>query len=134
MSQTTGALPTPDQGHERGDVSVRPLLIFLGLLAVGCVVALFLMRWLFNVFDASARARDLPGHPLAEEQVPAAPRLQADPPSELEAYLLQQEELQSTYGWLDPEAGVVRVPIDRAIDLVLERGLPVRDTGEEGGR
>jgi hypothetical protein len=29
-----------------------------------------------------------------------------------------------TYGWIDRNGGVVRLPIDRAMDLVLERGLP----------
>jgi hypothetical protein len=32
----------------------------------------------------------------------------------------------SSYGWVDREAGIVRIPIDRAMDLLAERGLPAR--------
>jgi hypothetical protein len=38
----------------------------------------------------------------------------------------RDKELLSTYGWVDRPAGVVRIPIDRAIDITLERGFPVR--------
>ena len=34
--------------------------------------------------------------------------------------------LLNSYGWVDPKAGVVRIPIDRAMDLLLQKGLPVR--------
>lgn len=37
----------------------------------------------------------------------------------------RSEELLSTYGWIDAQTGVVRVPIERAIELTLEQGLPV---------
>lgn len=43
----------------------------------------------------------------------------------------EQREILSTYGWIDQEAGVVRIPIDRAIDLSLERGLPARESAAE---
>jgi hypothetical protein len=37
------------------------------------------------------------------------------------------------YGWVDREAGVVRLPIERAMALVLERGLPTRPAAEQQG-
>ena len=37
-----------------------------------------------------------------------------------------EHEVLTTYGWTDKNAGVVRIPIERAKDLLLERGLPVR--------
>ena len=45
---------------------------------------------------------------------------------ELAEFRLRQAKLLSSYGWVDREAGVVRIPIDRAMDLVAERGLPTR--------
>jgi hypothetical protein len=38
----------------------------------------------------------------------------------------QEDRLLSTYGWTDKKAGVVRIPIDRAMQLQMERGFPIR--------
>jgi hypothetical protein len=37
-----------------------------------------------------------------------------------------EDAILSSYGWVDRQKGIVRIPIDRAIDLVLQRGLPAR--------
>ena len=47
-------------------------------------------------------------------------------PSDWQALQAQQEATLHSYGWVDRQAGVVHIPIDQAIDLVLQRGLPVR--------
>jgi hypothetical protein len=39
----------------------------------------------------------------------------------------------NSYGWIDKSAGVIRIPIDRAMDLLAQRGLPVRDGDHETG-
>jgi hypothetical protein len=44
-----------------------------------------------------------------------------------------QADLLEGYGWVDREAGVVRVPIERAMELLLERGLPTRPEAEQEG-
>jgi hypothetical protein len=67
-------------------------------------------------------------YPLAVGQVkePPAPRLQTQPFKDI--YLLHQGEAEKlgSYGWVDKEAGVTRIPIDRAIDVLLEKGIPAR--------
>ena len=35
-------------------------------------------------------------------------------------------EKLDTYGWVDHDNGIVRIPIDRAIDATVQRGLPAR--------
>lgn len=55
-----------------------------------------------------------------------SPLLLVDEPAVLRQYRHAQDETLSSYGWIDEGAQVVRLPIDRAKDLVLERGLPVR--------
>lgn len=57
-------------------------------------------------------------------QVPPAPRLQAAPEDELRALRAQEQTTLRTYGWVDPQRGTVRIPIDRAETLLLQRGLP----------
>jgi hypothetical protein len=68
-----------------------------------------------------------PGAP----QQPPEPRLQGQPTKDLVEMRREEDEALSTYGWVDPQAGVVRIPIDRAMDRVLERGLPARPAGNE---
>jgi hypothetical protein len=62
----------------------------------------------------------------ASEPVPPPPRIQADPAADMQSYLQSQQNLLNTYGWIDRQSGVVRMPIDRAMELLLERGLPTR--------
>jgi hypothetical protein len=54
------------------------------------------------------------------------PDLLVTEPSVLEAMRAEQAAELSTYGWVDRNAGTVRIPIDRAKDLLIERGFPVR--------
>ncbi len=54
------------------------------------------------------------------------PKLLVNEPANLAQYRQRQRESLTTYGWMDRNTGVVRIPIDRAKDLILERGLPVR--------
>lgn len=117
-------------GHETTDVRVGPLVAFLALLGVGCAAALALMAWLFGAFDQLALARDLPVHPLApEHELPPGPRLQADPPEVMAGFRAAQELETSTPAWLDRDAGVVRLPLDVALERLLEEGLPTRAAG-----
>lgn len=60
------------------------------------------------------------GWPVPDDARPSAPG------AELERLRARERELLHGYAWIDREAGVVRIPIGRAMDLVAERGLPVR--------
>jgi hypothetical protein len=58
--------------------------------------------------------------------LPPEPRLQVNGHVELQNYLQRDMNLLKTYGWTDKAGGKVRIPIDRAMDIVAERGFPVR--------
>lgn len=66
--------------------------------------------------------------PTADEQPTASPNA---PPVDLvaarQALRRREDLLLDTYGWVDREAGIAHIPIERAIELVLERGLPTRE-------
>jgi hypothetical protein len=120
-------LAATDRGHESSDVPVKPLLLSLAAFAAGCLIAMWVMRAMFRSFDASARSRDVPGHVLAEEhQIPPPPKLEANPTAENEESAVAERKLLDTYGWIDRDAGIVRVPVERALELVLQEGLPAR--------
>ena len=57
---------------------------------------------------------------------PPSPRLQLAPPADLQTFRAREEAELNSYGWINRTAGVVRIPIDRAMELVLQEGLPVR--------
>jgi hypothetical protein len=61
-------------------------------------------------------------------------RLQTAAPLDLKQYRADQEKILGGYGWVDPKAGVVRIPVERAMDLLLQKGYPVRSSSpREGG-
>jgi hypothetical protein len=62
--------------------------------------------------------------------VPPEPRLQTNPRQDLADLRAKEDETLNSYGWVDRNAGVVRIPIDEAITLTLQRGLPARQQGQ----
>lgn len=59
------------------------------------------------------------------------PALQSDGYADQKKFRAQQEEILSTYGWVNKGAGIVRIPVEQAMDLVIQRGLPSRGGGKE---
>jgi hypothetical protein len=119
----------PDVEHEGSDVNVRAILGFgAGLIAVAVLV--HLMVWLMFLYFSSAEAtRDATDFPLAAGQatrLPPEPRLQSTPREDLRELRAREAEVLSSYGWVDRTTGVVRIPIDEAMKLTLQRGLPAR--------
>ena len=111
----------------RDDVSVRGVVWTAAGLMVVTVAAYAVVGLLFSHFSAREAASPRL-YPLAntKPQLPPQPRLQADPSEALKALRQRDREMLSTYGWINEQNGVVRIPIDRAMALIVERGLPVR--------
>jgi hypothetical protein len=104
------------------------LVIFGITLFVSLVVVLLAAAKLFRYF-ASVQSLGPPASPFANARVlPPTPRLQAEPRLDLQGFRQAQQELLNSYGWVDKNAGVVRIPVARAMDLLLQQGLPVRST------
>jgi hypothetical protein len=64
-------------------------------------------------------------------RLPPEPRLQTNPRADLAELREREDRALNTYSWVDRNAGIVRIPIDRAMSLTLERGLPVAP--QQGG-
>lgn len=112
--------------HESSDASVRPIVLTGVALAIVAAIVLGIGIGLFRFFVQ--RPAETPANPMASEasQLPPAPHIEDHPSTELQQLRQQEDETLSTYGWVDRNAGTVRIPIDRAIDLQLQRGFPVR--------
>jgi hypothetical protein len=122
-------VPQPTvEGYEKSDLPVKWIFGFFALLFLGGVVVQAFIAWQLS---------DLRGKPPRTDQWPAArpgsmmppgnfPTLQVSPPTDLEAFRAREEAELNSYGWVNRTAGVARIPIGVAMDLLLQKGLPVR--------
>ncbi|MCC7265046.1 MAG: hypothetical protein IT369_21270 [Candidatus Latescibacteria bacterium] len=120
-------LPGPNPGHETSDVYPRPLVKTAGVMAGLVLFSILGMVALYKVFDHYLPKDDKPRHPMADSRfVSTAPRLQPDPPALKEELRQVENQVLGSYDWTDKEKRLVRIPIDRAIELVaLQQKLPV---------
>ena len=125
-------------GHETTDVSVRGLTFFfigLTVFVVGIFVVVALFFRIFGAVDtytdksvarhetgAASRVQFQPGY--------SGPTLQVVPEEDLKAMGKGNDMALNQYSWVDKKSGVVRLPIDRAIDLVAQRGIPPVSPGQ----
>jgi len=115
--------------HEETDVRVRPIVVAAAGLSAILVLALVVVQLLFHYFAVREGRRSPPANPLAGaygRQVPPEPRLQTEPREDLVTLRAREDERLHGYAWMDRDAGVARIPIERAIDLLAGRGLPAR--------
>lgn len=118
--------------HESYSLNVRPLVLFGVGLALLIGVSFLLMERLFEYFGTQQAEVAAPLSPSAgERQPPPEPRLQVTPQTDFQQLRAAEDTVLNSYGWVNREAGIVRIPIDRAIELLAERGLPAR--GEKAG-
>ena len=116
----------PASHHETSDASIPGLVKFSIGLFVLIVVALVGMQWMFNYFIRTQQLGPA-ASPFAESQVPPpGPHLQIHPALDLKQLRQTEDEKLKSYGWVDQKAGIARIPVDRAMDLLVQKGLPVR--------
>ena len=115
--------------HEESDVSIGGVFGFAAGLTVAVAFIAFAVWLLFQFYASRAARRTTPEYPLAvqqENRLPPEPRLQTNPRQDLSDLRSEEDRLLDSYGWVDRNGGVVRIPIDRAMKLAVERGLPSR--------
>ncbi|MGH9494802.1 MAG: hypothetical protein ACRD3B_07390 [Candidatus Sulfotelmatobacter sp.] len=147
--------PAKHAGHgdyERSDIGIAAVIYFLIGLALACVFAYFVAKGLYWYLDKRFESMQTPVSPLVtnapkdtrsippqyganyekylKEGFPS-PQLEVDERTELNGERLREADTLSTYGWADQKAGTVRIPIDRAMELLAQRGLPVRSQTEK---
>ena len=129
VEQAGHQVANPEVHHEESDVNITGVLAFGGALIVGAAIVYLLIFVLYRYFDSREAARVAPAYPLAtsqENRLPPEPRLQTNPRQDLADFRAKEDELLTSYSWVDRNAGVVRIPIDQAMQLTLQRGLPAR--------
>jgi hypothetical protein len=121
----------PEVDFERTDVDATALLKFAFWLVVATVAVVLLLWRLYFVFVAQEAARQ-PAPPVMQADpaamAPAGPSLQPLPALDLARFRAEEDLALGTYGWVDKDKGIVRIPIERAMRLLAERGLPAAAT------
>ena len=118
----------PDAAHEHSDANVWIIVKFGLWLAISAVVISAGMGLLFGLFVKQSEETN-PEFPLAvgqEQRLPAPPRLQQFPVNELFDFRTHEAAILNNYGYVNKEAGIVRMPIAEAMRRVVESGLPAR--------
>jgi hypothetical protein len=136
-------------GYERSDVKAKGIVLFLIAMSIFAIVSGVLCYQIGKVFFARMAKEDQPKNkwatttdvrPLGNmasnpdlqskmasgtQQFPT-PRLQTDDGSQDVANLHNREDLLlENYSWADQAQGKVRIPIERAMELIAQSGLPV---------
>jgi hypothetical protein len=129
--------------YERRDVTIPGILYFLLGLFVAGVFTYFIGRGLFAFLERQATKDQAPLSPLVTnapvdtrhvakgypQSAFPDPKLEEDERGQMIGVRLNEEQTLSTYDYIDQKAGTVRIPIDRAMELIAQRGLPVRKEG-----
>jgi hypothetical protein len=115
--------------YEKSDVqSAKVVRAGVGILAL--LAVFFALMWMLQgVLLRFEQNAQVPPHPLASTLArtePPLPRLQPNPRADLLALRAKEEAVLETYAWVDKGRGTVRVPIERAMELLAQRGLPAR--------
>jgi hypothetical protein len=120
--------PEPRSGHEASDVSIRGIVGFGAGLGVATVLILAALFGLFRVLQVrEARRVDVRVPPMVAaslRRTPPEPRLESNPLAPRLRMRAQEDAVLTSYGWIDRAGGVARIPIERAEELLVQRGLP----------
>ncbi len=133
-------VPTPDPVESDG-VAYRGIGWFLVILVLTVMASQLIVWGVFEWFSYRMTRSEAPRAVMADPQTSPVieggrivsgaegsptPALLVREPDVLGDFNARQNEALHSYGWINQGMGTVRLPIDRAKDLVLERGLPVR--------
>src|SRR5262245_53933348 len=126
--------PTIDRqvGHELSDLRPGYIALF-GVVLTTVIVAAAVITSLLIYFKAVEQSRqETPIPRLAREREPTPePRLQIDAHNELRQMRAAEEAALNSYGWVDRDSGKVRIPIERAMEILAKKGLPARKQEEK---
>ena len=135
MAEQTTRADSASTGHELSDLNPKKILWFgAGLALVIATVALVTYGLFHYFYRSETRSRPAPSPLSYGVEPPPEPRLLTKPGADLAAMRAEEDQILSGYGWIDRDRDIVRVPIDRAITLLAQKGLPTRTQAGDGGQ
>lgn len=116
--------------HETRDADISKL-IFFGIACAALVGFGFIITEIVVHYWVAPRPVSAPVTLYAQGgQIPPLPRLEQQPGETIEPYMHKEHRLLNTYGWVNRQAGIVRVPIQQAMSMLLQQGLPMRNPSQ----
>jgi hypothetical protein len=128
-----------EPGFEREDLTAKPILLFFLGLTVGCLLVALILRGLYSYLEGYENRHEPTPNPLVQQSTSDTrevaptdiekfpqPRLESNERLEINDFRMQEEKTLNSYGWVDQQGGVMHIPIDRAMQLLAQRGLPTR--------
>lgn len=126
-----------DIGFERQDLGSRPVFGFIISLVIAGILIYYVIWGVFHFLDAFNAKNQQTRTPLeavektnprevrnAEIMRFPEPRLEENERTELNGFRYGEEEKLNSYGWVDEKSGVAHIPINQAMQLIAQRGLP----------
>lgn len=135
------------ESFEQQDLSVKGIFYFMVGLAVVIALVYGIVGGMFQILESTDKKRQEPVSPMAvktgvdprsmpfpvvEEKIDQSfpkPVLEHSERQQFEGIVQEQDKVLASYDWVDQKNGVVRIPIDQAMELLAQRGLPVRPEG-----
>lgn len=120
-------------GYEHTDADTGPILRFLAWLGVLIIFTVVFTYGLFKGYIWGFQSTTPAQYPLAVTQgprMPPEPRLQANPVADLKAFRKEEDEILNSYAWVDRANGTVRLPIEEAMHLAIEKSLRGRPAAQ----
>ncbi len=121
----------PRHDHERTDWNLKWVITSFVILVIAVSTLIAGSWWVFRNFQFAAASRQM-GTVRGTENVPPEPRLQVSPERDWLDMLSREQHNLNSYGWIDRNHGLVHIPIERAMALVAQRGLPAGVKGGNG--
>ena len=136
MSDPHGGGPSaPTPGGYDNELNYRAIWKFTIFVAAVTLAAIVLMWGLSSALKKDIAGRQPPPPVLAgarTQPLPPAPRLQPNPPKDLAELRERENAVLGAYAWVDREQGTAQIPVDRALDILAAKGLPVPPTATPG--
>jgi hypothetical protein len=136
-AHSAGALPENDTvAFETRDVKARTIYAYLAVLAISVVLSYVVCVFVLRATTKIAAESDTPPPPVRQEMkdyltMPPEPRLQGvpghgtDPQYDLREKIQEDTQANEKAGWIDQNSGIAQIPVEDAMKIIAEKGLPV---------
>jgi len=117
-----------NSGYETRDAHFRNLTITgVGLLLLMAVMLVLTWGVFGGLDEISPQPGEFPGTFVKPKLAAPSPALQANPSLDLAGMRAREDSVLNNYGWVDRRAGITRIPIDTAMNLLLRQGITARN-------
>jgi len=140
-AHNAGAFPEHDTvAFETRDVRARTIYVYLFVLAVAVILSYGVCVFILRATTKVAVEAETPAPAVRQEMgkdyltMPPEPRLQGvpghstDPQSDLREKMREDTQANEAAGWIDQTNGVAQIPVEDAMKIIAEKGLPAAST------